>query len=149
MQRSRDAAVTLLPSELSTSVSVLAWNNLDACLSPMLPGARPVSTRLRGLGLRSLALHSPAVYIASIAATTSACQGMDARYAPDWHLSAQAAAAYNACVLAEDRFDGAGPVRKQRELSSALDTAQLAQLMVGADGEAARAHLQLLQQPGA
>ena len=93
-------------------------------------------------------LHSSAAYLASVTATAAACEGLDARYASDWHASTQAAAQFNAAVLAADRFDGAGPLRRQKDFSACLDKAQLAQLMVSADGEASRAHLQLLQQPG-
>ena len=52
--------------------------------------------------------------------------------------------AFDAAVLASDRFHGVHQPRQQT-LSAALDKAQLAQLQVSAEGESERAHLQLLQ----
>ena len=101
-----------------------------------------------GLGLRQCALHAPAAYLASVAATQEACRGLDARYTPDWPSSNQSAASYNAVVLDADRLTGARALRQQ-DLSAAIDKAQLAQLTVSAPDESTRAHLQLVQQPGA
>ena len=101
-----------------------------------------------GLGLRQCTVHAPAAYLASVAATHEACRSLDGRYTPDWPSSVQAAAAFDAAVLASDRFHGVHQPRQQT-LSAALDKAQLAQLQVSAEGESERAHLQLLQQPGA
>jgi len=51
-------------------------------------------------------------------------------------------------VLNADRLTGARALRQQ-DLSAAIDKAQLAQLTVSAPDESTRAHLQLVQQPGA
>ena len=67
---------------------------------------------------------------------------------PDWPSSNQSAASYNAVVLDADRLTGARALRQQ-DLSAAIDKAQLAQLTVSAPDESTRAHLQLVQQPGA
>ena len=102
-----------------------------------------LSIRNGGLGLRQAALHSPAAY-------TAWCQELDARYATDWPTTTASVERFNAAVLTADRITAA-TVRppRQQDLSACLDKAQLAQLSVSASGEAERAHLQLLQQPGA
>ena len=51
-------------------------------------------------------------------------------------------------VLDADRLTGARALRQQ-DLSAAIDKVQLAQLTVSAPDESTRAHLQLVQQPGA
>ena len=98
--------------------------------------------------LRQWTLHAPATYLASVAASQEACRGLDARYTPDWPNSNQSAASYNAVVLNADRLTGARALRQQ-DLSAAIDKAQLAQLTVSTPDESTRAHLQLVQQPGA
>ena len=109
-----------------------------------------LSIRNGGLGLRQAALHSPAAYLASVGFSTAWCQELDARYATDWPTTTASVERFNAAVLAADRITAA-TVRppRQQDLSACLDKAQLAQLSVSASGEAERAHLQLLQQPGA
>ena len=101
-----------------------------------------------GLGLRQCTVHAPAAYLASVAATHEAYRSLDGRYLPDWPSSVQVAAAFDVAVLASDRFHGVHQLRQQT-LSAALDKVQLVQLQVSAEGESERAHLQLLQQPGA
>ena len=93
--------------------------------------------------MRQCTVHAPAANLASVAATHEACRSLDGRYTPDWPSSVQTAAAFDAAVLASDRFHGVHQLRQQT-LSAALDKVQLVQLQVSAEGESERAHLQLL-----
>ena len=92
-----------------------------------------------GLGLRSAARHAPAAYIASASSCSEACAALSQPYVLD--LSG-VCAHYNAGVAP-------APPAKQQVLSTALDAAELQALVATSTGEADRAHLQLLQQPGA
>ena len=144
------------PAALHHSALQAFDEQIKCCLEQI--GCFPVADRVwqqatlgvkqGGLGLRQCAFHAPAAYLASVAATQEACRGLDARYTPDWPSSNQSAASYNAVVLDADRLTGARALRQQ-DLSAAIDKAQLAQLTVSAPDESTRAHLQLVQQPGA
>ena len=107
-----------------------------------------LSTSCGGLGLRHAGRHGPAAYIASIVSTTALCSAMDTQYAPELQTTI---AAFNQEVSAADRVPFPVPTHlRQQQLSKALDKATFAQLSLPAAGrEAFRAHLQLLQQPGA
>ena len=109
-----------------------------------------LSVRQGGLGLRSAARHAVAGYLASVAATAPRCRELDEHYRDDWADTAQAVAGFNAAVDAAARVPTPAPTDlRQRTLSKALDEATRAQLSATASGEAARAHLQLVRQPGA
>ena len=110
-----------------------------------------LSTAAGGLGLRSAQRHSPAAYLASLAATEQLCLSLDPAYSSASLGGAAARDAYNLEVSPADRLpDVVPPQTRQRELSQALDRAVLARLAAPGPGlEAFRAHLQLLQQHGA
>ena len=109
-----------------------------------------LSVRRGGLGLRSAARHCFAAYLASLSAAAGRCQELDPDFQPTWASFGQAFDAYNACLEPADRLPSPAPPNlRQQSLSLALDKASLARLTATASGEAARAHLQLLQQPGA
>lgn len=102
-----------------------------------------------GLGLRSTALHAPAAYIASITHLAASCTELDPTYRvvpPPVH---QALTSYNQVVLPEDQIHSLAPSYQQRDLSATVDKAQQAHLIAATTGEAAKGHLQLVQQPGA
>lgn len=102
-----------------------------------------------GLGLRSTALHAPAAYIASITHLAASCTELDPTYRvvpPPVH---QALTLYNQVVLPEDQIHSLAPSYQQRDLSATVDKAQQAHLIAATTGEAAKGHLQLVQQPGA
>ena len=102
--------------------------------------------RLGGLGLRSAARHAAAAYISSVSACVAACAQLDPSFRPDLSLPV---AQYNAMVAASDHVPAPPALVRQQQLSDALDSAELTALHSTAEGEAARAHLRLLQQPGA
>ena len=105
-----------------------------------------LKVRLGGLGLRSAARHAAAAYISSVSACVAACAQLDPSFRPDLSLPV---AQYNAMVAASDHVPAPPALVRQQQLSDALDSAELTALHSTAEGEAARAHLRLLQQPGA
>ena len=131
-------------------------DEVRGCLEHLCTGPLPaeawlqatLSTSQGGLGLRLAHRHSPAAYLSSAAATQELCQQLDAHYTA---AIRETVTAYNAEVLPADRVSSPVPTpTRQQQLSQALDRNTLAQLSAPAPGrEAYRAHLQLLQQPGA
>ena len=99
-----------------------------------------------GLGLRSAAKHAPAAYIASASSCSEACAALSHQYVLDL---AHPAAQYNATVAPDAALPPQPVPVRQQELSSAIDAAERQALIASSAGEADRAHLQLLQQPGA
>ena len=105
------------------------------------------------LGLRSLATHSPAAYLASRSACHKLCKDLDQHH--HWEvtdMSSSAAAAVrhlNAAFLPEDQIAGdvTEPIRQQK-LSLALDKASAATLKDAADLHH-KAHHELVTQKGA
>ena len=110
-----------------------------------------LSTACGGLGLRSAARHSCAAYLASLLATGPRSRELDAAYSDHCHFTEPALASFNtACQPADRLLPPAQTNLPQRQLSSALDQAAIVELTASAPGrEAFRAHLALLQQPGA
>ena len=96
--------------------------------------------------------HAPAAYIASLVSTAPLCAGLDPAYNLAAHSTFLAAVtAYNQDVAPADGLRvPVPPQTRQRELSRALDRVVVSQLLgPGPNREAARAHLRLLQLPGA
>ena len=108
-----------------------------------------------GVGLRSLATHSPAAYLASRSACHKLCKDLDQHHhweVTDMSSSAAAATAVrhlNAAFLPEDQIAGdvTEPIRQQK-LSLALDKASAATLKDAADLHH-KAHHELVTQKGA
>ena len=122
-----------------------------ACSGPLTAEAwlqATLSTRVGGLGLRSMATHGVAGYAASLCATGAHCSAIDPAYTAD---TGTAIALVNQQLPAADRFPvPLPPTTRQQDLSQALDRTLVGQLLAAAPGrEAFRAHFQLLQQPGA
>ena len=108
-----------------------------------------LGTGAGGLGLRSAVLHAPAAFIASLTSSASGCAQLDSAFQAASPALARAVAAYNSDVEPSDQLPASPPVSKQSTLSAALDKSRLNQLLCSSAGEAARAHLNLVQQPGA
>lgn len=111
-------------------------------------------TRHGGLGLRSIAAHSAAAFVASASATVELCRRVDSRFQDPFAIQGSTASAaledINPRLAVEDRvaFPVQHPLRQQA-LSLALERREVQHLLDGAGCLARRAHLQLLQQPGA
>jgi hypothetical protein len=106
------------------------------------------------LGLRSLYLHAPAAYVASVANTHADCQrllpSLSSPLESFGSLAGRALEKLQASLLSADRLSLPVPSTvQQRELSSALDRATLRRLVDDAASLSHKAHLQLVQQPGA
>ena len=129
-------------------------DKLRECLGQV--GGMPLSQRVwrqatlkvgaGGLGLRSAKLHAPAAFIASVTCSVSLCRALDANYQEE--LS-QSVSQFNSSVAPSEALPATPAPVKQQQLSAALDAATLTALVAEADCEADRAHLRLLQQPGA
>ena len=140
------------PCASTTKGSWHAWMGFSGCtLGAEARQQAALATGRGGLGLRSAADHSPAAYLASVTAALPHCQNLDPGYRADYALTAHALGRLNSALLPADRLPAPAPPNlRQQQLPHALDKATLARLAVPAPGrEAARAHLQLLQQPGA
>ena len=141
------------PHSHSTSLQAFDEQVL-ACLERI--GGLPLTTntwlqaslaiKAGGLGL---ALHAPAAYLASVGHLGAPCTELDPSYRVVPPPASQALALYNQTVLPEDQLASLAPSHQQRDLSAAVDKAQSAHLTVSTTGEAAKGHLQLVQQPGA
>ena len=121
------------------------------CTGPLSPDAwlqASLSTSSGGLGLRHSARHGPAAYAISLFHTQLLCNALDPQY-PSNHSEAFQSATQD--VLPADRLPTPlPPTLRQQQLSQALDRATVEHLARPAPGrEAFRAHLKLLQQPGA
>lgn len=138
------AALSAFDAEVRTCLEAL-------CTGP-LPGQAwaqaSLSTSAGGLGLRLASRHASAGFLASTTATEELCKELD----PHYMLSVnEVVDAFNRDVLPGDRIPSPVPNSlSQQKLSRALDAAAVAELSAPRPGqEATRAHLQLLQQPGA
>ena len=121
------------------------------CTGPLSPDAwlqASLSTSSGGLGLRHSARHGPAAYAISLFHTQLLCNALDPHYQSN-HSDAFQSATQD--VLPADRLPTPlPPTLRQQQLSQALDKATVEHLARPAPGrEAFRAHLKLLQQPGA
>ena len=107
-----------------------------------------------GVGLRSLATHSPAAYLASRSACHKLCKDLDSHH--QWEVTDQTSPAYaavrhlNSVFLPEDQIatDVAEPIRQQK-LSLAVEKASIA-AAVASDSVALheKAHHKLVTQKG-
>ena len=116
------------------------------CTGPLSPDAwlqASLSTSSGGLGLRHSARHGRALFH-----THLLCNALDPHYQSN-HSDAFQSATQD--VLSADRLPTPlPPTLRQQQLSQALDKATVEHLACPAPGrEAFRAHLKLLQQPGA
>ena len=125
----------------------------SCCTGALTPGAclqATLSTKSGGLGLRSIFRHSGAAYTASVLATSLICSLLLPTYNPSMDAII---ANLNESLLAADHVALPPPHSlRQRDWSRAVDrstAAQLASAFSGPGHEAFRAHLQLLQEPGA
>ena len=123
------------------------------CSGPLTPSAciqASLSTKTGGLGLRSVVRHSGAAYTASVLATLGTCSLTLQQYSPSLDAIISN---LNGTLLAADHVPFPPPPSlRQQDLSRAVDrntAVQLASALSGPGHEAARAHLQLLQEPGA
>ncbi|CAK9005797.1 unnamed protein product, partial [Durusdinium trenchii] len=123
------------------------------CSGPLTPSAciqASLSTKTGGLGLRSVVRHSGAAYTASVLATLGTCSLILQQYSPSLDAIISN---LNGTLLAADHVPFPPPPSlRQQDLSRAVDrntAVQLASALSGPGHEAARAHLQLLQEPGA
>ena len=123
------------------------------CSGPLTPAAciqASLSTKTGGLGLRSVVRHSGAAYTASVLATLGTCSLILQQYSPSLDAIISN---LNGTLLAADHVPFPPPPSlRQQDLSRAVDrntAVQLASALSGPGHEAARAHLQLLQEPGA
>eukprot|EP00666_Eupelagonemidae_sp_cell4sb_P017889 gene17889-biopygen41696 len=114
-----------------------------------------LGTRHAGLGLRSAVAHAAAAYLASRSACAHQCREVDAAFAwdaeePESHV-ARAVRALNSRLPEADRIPPSVPSPlKQQTLSLALDKVSLSPLLDPAvTGNARRAHVRLLLEPGA
>ena len=126
----------------------------ELCTGGLSDAARTqasLSTSVGGLGLRNARRHSPAAYVASVVATRATCSSLDPGHLASFELTESALSALNAELPASDKVASTTPpTLKQHTLSLALDRATLSSLQAPGPGkEAFRAHLALLQQPGA
>ena len=125
------------------------------CTGPLTAEAwaqATLGTSVGGLGLRLAWLHAPAAYIASLAGTASACVGLDPAYDPASNSAYLAAVTtHNQNVSPHDHLSvPVHPHTRQRQLSQALDRAVVSRMLTPEPGRvAARAHLKLLELPGA
>ncbi|CAK9078242.1 unnamed protein product [Durusdinium trenchii] len=123
-----------------------------SCTGPLTEQAwlqASLSTGSGGLGLRHAHLHGAAAYAASVLATADLCSSIDCHY--NQQSGEEALRQVNQRLPAEDQFLVPAPTPyRQQQLSQVLDKVTISQLTAPAPGqEAYRAHLQLLQQPGA
>jgi len=124
------------------------------CTGPLTTAAweqASLATSAGGLGLRLASLHAPA-YIASLTQTAELCASL----LPAYDLACNpnllsAVAVHNLEVNASDHLRvPVPPQTRQRQLSQALDRAVASRLLAPDPGrEASRAHLRLLELPGA
>ena len=151
----------VIPPSAHTEALLSMDNSVRACLeqiagcSPSSRSWQQAQLKLKkgGLGLRSTEHHAPAAYIASRAMNSELCKRLYAGYADDagsdgGELEA-AVRAYNSCLPQDDHivFDPAEHA-KQQHLSDKLDDASL-QILWAQSDLATRAHLRLVQAPGA
>eukprot|EP00438_Fugacium_kawagutii_P034791 Skav236255 [mRNA] locus=scaffold829:452914:455068:+ [translate_table: standard] len=155
-QPARAALLQVTPPALHTAALSAFDDDVRACLESLCTGPLPgqawaqasLSTSMGGLGLRHACRHATAGFVASTISTEELCKELD----PYYTLSVvEAVDAFNREVLPGDRIPSPVPSNlSQQKLSRALDAAAVDNLSTPRPGqEAYRAHLQLLQQPGA